>query len=52
MTQFNKDDTTIALFNGQTTTAEAYVEESFTGWDYKHRVGDVMALVIFMLVLR
>ncbi|CAM9211888.1 unnamed protein product [Ectocarpus fasciculatus] len=51
-TQFNKDDTVITLFDGQTTTAEAYVEDSFDGWDYSHRIGDAVALLIIIVALR
>ena len=51
VTQFNKDDTVITLFDGQETTAEEFVEDSFSGWDYSHRIGDAVALLIFIVVL-
>lgn len=52
MTQFHQDGTKITLFNGQDITAQDYVESFFSEWDYKHRYGDVFALLIFIVVLR
>jgi hypothetical protein len=51
-TQFYKDDTVVITTTGQTTTAEAYVSEFFLDWHYSNVGYDVMALLIFIVVLR
>jgi hypothetical protein len=52
MTQFNGDNTPITLYNGHETTAEEYVGLVFEEWSYKHRGGDIAALLIFIAALR
>lgn len=52
MTQFNGDNTKITLYNGYEMTAEEYVGTVFEEWSYKHRGGDIAALLIFIVFLR
>ena len=51
-TQFYEDNTVVITTTGQTTTAEAYVSEFFLDWHYSNVGYDVMALLIFIVVLR
>jgi ABC-type multidrug transport system permease subunit len=51
-TQFNGDNTKITLYNGFTMTAEEFVGTVFEEWSYKHRGGDIAALLIFIVFLR
>ena len=52
MTQFHGDDTKITTLTGQVMTAQGYVEKFFSEWDYKHRYGDAVALLLFIIALR
>ncbi|KAJ1414024.1 hypothetical protein B484DRAFT_435063 [Ochromonadaceae sp. CCMP2298] len=55
VTQFYADATPITVSGmGATyaTTASAFVSEQYPEWKYKHRGGDVLALVLFILFLR
>ena len=52
VTQFNGDNTVITLYNGYHTTAEKYVGLVFSEWSFKHRGGDIAALLIFIVFLR
>jgi hypothetical protein len=52
MTQFNGDRTPITLYTGYQTTAQEYVGMVFEEWSFKHRGGDIAALLIFIAALR
>ncbi len=51
-TQFNGDNTKITLYNGYQITAEKFVGIVFEEWSYRHRGGDIAALLIFIIFLR
>ncbi len=52
MTQFHADDTPITLLTGQTITAEGFINDFFSTWDYSHRYKDAMAVMLFIGTLR
>ena len=53
VTQFNKDATVISITGTlESMTASSFVQLFFTEWKYSHRGYDVLALLLFILVLR
>ena len=52
-TQFNRDDTVVAVTGTAfTTTASTFVESFYSEWNYRHRGLDVLALFLFIICLR
>jgi len=51
-TQFHNDRTEVTLTTGQKTTAEEYIADFYPDWSYDNRYYDVLALFIFITVLR
>jgi hypothetical protein len=51
-TQFHRDETKVLLFNGAVVPAWKFAEDTFPDWNYDHRVGDAMALVSCIVLLR
>lgn len=52
VTLFRNDDTEITLYDGEVTTAEAYISDFFSEWKYEHRYFDVLALLLFIAIFR
>jgi ABC-type multidrug transport system permease subunit len=52
VTQFHNDQTKLTMFDGTITTAEIFIGEYYSGWKYEHRGLYVMALLIFVAVIR
>lgn len=53
VTQFNRDATVITLTGSEDTmTANTFVQKFFSEWRYSHRGWDVLALCLFIVVLR
>lgn len=52
-TQFNRDDTIIAITGTEfTNTASGFIKDFYGDWRYSHRGYDIMALVLFILAFR
>ena len=58
VTQFHRDHSTVEIVagmtgnNGDTMTADSFVQDFYTEWTFKHRFYDLMALLLFILGLR
>ncbi len=52
VTQFYNDDTPIETYSGNSVTAEEVISEYYSTWKYAHRGYNVMALLIFIVLLR
>ncbi len=53
VTQFNRDHTLVTLTgSGEVVTAHTYMHSFYTEWRYAHRGYDVLALCLFIIVLR
>jgi len=53
VTQFHDDHSPVTLSgSGATTTASAFAAAMYPDWQYKHRGGDAVALVLFIIFLR
>jgi hypothetical protein len=52
MTQFHNDDTAVTSFTGQKVTAEKFISSYYTEWNYSHRGGDLIGLILFTVALR
>ena len=52
MTQFHDDNTAVKTFTGQKVTAEKFISSYYKEYSYDHKGGDIIALLVFILVLR